>query len=137
VLLLARYRNRLDPKEARSRTVYAYDLTRDGNFIVNKRAIYLAQDWVPDGLKVAGNGYVCKSSFELGIVEKRLMITVTGAGKGVDIIDPSDATLLVRISTNFTVQNFAWTGEDYEDLWIVGNSGVARVKWNLAGQELK
>ena len=62
---------------------------------------------------------------------------VTGAGKGVDIIDPNDGALLVRIQTNFTVQNFAWTGCDYKDLWIVGNSGVARVKWELVGQELK
>ena len=69
--------------------------------------------------------------------EERLMSIVTGAGKGVDVIDPSDGTLLVRISTNFTVQNFAWTGANYEDLWIVGNSGVARVRWELAGQELK
>ena len=43
------------------RTVYAFDLTADGNQVVNKRPIYLAQDWVPDGLKVAGNGYVCES----------------------------------------------------------------------------
>jgi hypothetical protein len=40
------------------RTIYAYDLTEDGNHIVNKRAIYLAQEGVPDGLKVARNGYV-------------------------------------------------------------------------------
>jgi hypothetical protein len=73
----------------------------------------------------------------LGDFEEKLMDIVTGAGKGVDVIDPNDGALLVRISTNFTVQNFAWTGANYEDLWIVGNSGVARVKWDLAGQELR
>ena len=63
--------------------------------------------------------------------------TVTGAGHGVDIVDPGDGALLVRIQTNFTVQNFAWAGKDYQDFWLMGNSGVARVKWNLQGQELK
>lgn len=62
-------------------------------------------------------------------------MAVTGAGKGVDVLDPV-GTLLVRIQMNFTVQNFAWTGADFEDLWVVGESGVARVKWNLKGQVL-
>ena len=44
------------------RTIYAYDLSPDGNHILNRRPIYLAQDWVPDGLKVAGNGYVGEHS---------------------------------------------------------------------------
>jgi hypothetical protein len=44
------------------RTVYAFDLTDNGKHIINKRPIYLAQDWVPDGLKVAANGYVCEFS---------------------------------------------------------------------------
>jgi hypothetical protein len=38
--------------------VYAYDLREDGNHIVNKRPVYSSQDWVPDGLKVARNGFV-------------------------------------------------------------------------------
>jgi hypothetical protein len=44
------------------RTVYAFDLTKNGKHIINKRPIYLAQDWMPDGLKVAANGYVCECS---------------------------------------------------------------------------
>lgn len=43
----------------------------------------------------------------------------------------------MRIQTNFTVQNFAWTGNDYLGFWITGEGGVARVKWGLKGQELK
>ena len=43
------------------RTVYAYDLSENGNQLLNKRPINLSQDWVPDGLKVAANGYVRKS----------------------------------------------------------------------------
>lgn len=51
------------------------------------------------------------------------------------MLDP-DGTLLVRIQMNFTVQNFAWTGSDFEDLWVVGQGGIARVRWNLKGQVL-
>lgn len=54
--------------------------------IANKRPIYLAQDWIPDGLKCAANGMV-----------------LTGAGYGVDVLDEF-GTLLVRIQTNYTVQ---------------------------------
>lgn len=81
--------------------------------------MYLAQEWVPDGLKVARNGYI-----------------VTGAGKGVDVLD-QDGALLVRIQTNYTVQNFAWTGRDYRTFWLIGQGGISRVEWNLQGQELK
>lgn len=42
------------------RIIYAFDRTSNGMHLVNKRPIYLAQDWAPDGLKVAGNGYICK-----------------------------------------------------------------------------
>ncbi len=101
------------------RVIYAYDLAGHGTYIINRRAIYLAQDWVPDGLKVARNGYV-----------------LTAAGKGVDVLD-CFGTLLVRIQTNYTVQNFAWTGSDYKTLWLVGQGGISKVVWNLQGQELK
>ena len=74
----------------------------NGTYIGNKRLIYLAQDWVPDGLKVAANGYV-----------------VTGAGYGVDVLD-SVGTLWVRVQTNCTVQNFAWTGPDLSTFWLMG-----------------
>jgi hypothetical protein len=43
--------------------------------IVNRRVIYLAQDWAPDGLKVAANGVV-----------------VTATGNGVDVLDVSDGS---------------------------------------------
>jgi hypothetical protein len=62
---------------------------------------------------------------------------VTGTGMGVDVIDPSEGTLILRIHTNYTVQNFAWTGTDYQDFWLMGQGGVSRVKWNLQGQVLK
>lgn len=100
------------------RTIYAYTLCNRGVSLLNKRPIYLAQDRIPDGLKVAKNGYV-----------------VTAAGKGVDVLD-KDGTLLVRIQTNYTVQNFAWTGKDLKTLWMMGERGISKVEWNLQGQKL-
>jgi sugar lactone lactonase YvrE len=101
-----------------ARTVYKYDRVDNGTHITGKRPIWLSQDWVPDGLKVAANGYV-----------------LTGAGSGVDILDPF-GVLIARVQTNYTVQNFAWVGEDLKEFWIMGNNGVSRVRWNLAGQDL-
>ena len=97
------------------RTIYAYDLSEDATYLSNKRAIYLAQDYVPDGLKVARNGDV-----------------VTAAGKGVDVLDER-GTLLVRVRTNFTVQNFAWAGREMRTLWLTGMGAIAKVEWNLQG----
>ncbi|PYH95869.1 lactonohydrolase [Aspergillus ellipticus CBS 707.79] len=101
------------------RTIYAFDVSADGAHAYNKRAIYLAPGFVPDGLKVAANGYI-----------------VTGCGRGVDILDPS-GQLLVTIQTNYTVQNFAWTGPELKTLWLMGNGGISKVEWELAGQVLK
>lgn len=100
------------------RAIYKYDVVDNGMNICCKRPIYLAQDWVPDGLKVAANGMV-----------------VTGAGKGVDIMDEY-GTLVLRIQTNYTVQNFAWVGEDLKEFWLMGNGGISRVRWQLRGQNL-
>ena len=101
-----------------TRTIFAFDVANNGTKISNKRSFYLAQDWVPDGLKVAQNGLV-----------------LTGAGKGVDVIAPT-GELIMRIQTNYTVQNFAWVGENLQTLWIMGNNGISRVRWNVTGQRL-
>ena len=100
------------------RGVYAYTLSEDATYISSKRPIYLAQELVPDGLKVAANGYI-----------------VTATGKGVDVLDPT-GTLLVRVQTNYTVQNCAWTGKELKTLWMMGSGGISRVEWNLQGQRL-
>lgn len=60
---------------------------------------------------------------------------VTATGQGVDVLDP-EGTLLVRVQTNYTVQNFAWTGEELSTLWLVGEGGISKVEWALRGQEL-
>ncbi|KAE8147257.1 hypothetical protein BDV25DRAFT_36282 [Aspergillus avenaceus] len=101
------------------RTVYAFDVSEDGTSAYNKRPVYMASGFVPDGLKVAANGYI-----------------VAGVGRGVDILDPS-GQLILTIQTNYTVQNFAWTGPELKTLWLMGNGGISKVEWALAGQELK
>lgn len=101
------------------RAVYAFDLRGDGTYLRDKRIIYLALDLAPDGLKVARNGYI-----------------VTATGSGVDVIDQV-GTLLVRVQTNYTVQNFAWTGPELKTLWLMGQGGISKVEWNLQGQQLK
>lgn len=60
---------------------------------------------------------------------------LTGAGPGIDVLDPY-GVLILRVQTNFVVQNFAWVGPDLTELWLMGNGGLARVRWNLAGQVL-
>ena len=100
------------------RAIFKYDLVDEGTNIANKRPIFYSQDWVPDGLKVAANGYV-----------------VTGTGLGIDVLDPY-GVLIVRVQTNFVVQNIVWVGDDLTETWLTGEGGLARVRWNLKGQDL-
>ena len=99
-------------------TIYAFDVVDNGTAIINKRPLYLSKQWLPDGLKVARNGYL-----------------VTGAGNGVDILDER-GILLVTIKTNYTAVNANWAGKDFEDLWIVGFGGVSKITFNLPGPVL-
>ncbi|KAH8645846.1 lactonohydrolase [Tricladium varicosporioides] len=101
------------------RTVYAFDVLDAGSeapSLVNKRAVYLAMDFVPDGLSIAANGYI-----------------VTGTGHGVDVLDEK-GSMVLRIQTNYTAASIEFVGPKRDELWIVGHGGVSRVKWNLIGQ---
>ncbi len=100
------------------RTIYTLDVSADGTRVDNKRSFYLTQDWVPDELKVSQDGNV-----------------LTGAGRGVDVIDPL-GQLVLPVQTNYTVQIFAWTGKDLKTLWVMGNGGISKVEWEVRGQEL-
>ncbi|OCK93480.1 calcium-dependent phosphotriesterase [Cenococcum geophilum 1.58] len=86
------------------RTVYAFDVDAGFGGVGRRRVLYRAQDRIPDGVKVARNGWV-----------------VAAAGHGVDVVDEG-GTLVVRV--------------DWEDLWLVGVGGVARVRWELPGREI-
>lgn len=97
-------------------TVYAFDLTHNGRRISNKRSFYLSQSWIPDGLKVSREGLV-----------------LTATGNGIDVLDDV-GQLIMRVQTNYTVQNFAWVGEDLREVWMMGNGGISRVRWNIQGQ---
>ncbi|KAH0270092.1 putative lactonohydrolase, partial [Aureobasidium melanogenum] len=101
-------------------TIYKYDVldAETAPSLINKRPFYYSQEWVPDGLKVAANGFV-----------------VTGAGKGVDVLDCT-GSLVLRVQTDYVVQNFAWVGENLTEFWLMGQGGISRVRWNLPGQDL-
>ncbi|KAK6084705.1 SMP-30/Gluconolaconase/LRE-like region [Seiridium cupressi] len=100
------------------RTVYAADLMASGMGMTNLRAIFMAQDRVPDGIKVARNGYL-----------------VTATGHGVDVLD-ADGVPILRVQTSFTVLNIVWAGKGGTDLWMVGYEKVGRVKWALEGNPI-
>lgn len=99
------------------RFVYKFDVTKNATQIINKTPIWLSQDGVPDGFKVARNGYL-----------------VTATGHGVDVLDP-DGILLARIQTPFPAVNIGFAGPDLNQLWIVGAGAIARVEWALQGPE--
>lgn len=99
-------------------TVYAFDVLPGGNAIANKRPIYLSKQWIPDGIKVARNGYL-----------------LTATGGGVDILD-EEGTLLVTVKTNYTAVNVNWSGKGSETLWIVGVGGVSEIMFDLPGPVL-
>ncbi|KAH9817387.1 SMP-30/Gluconolaconase/LRE-like region [Teratosphaeria destructans] len=100
------------------RTVYKFDLVDHGTNLANRRPIYYALEWVPDGLKMAANGWLA-----------------TATGKGVDVLDEY-GVLILRIQTNYIVQNFVWVGEDMTELWMMGQGGISRVTWDLKGQDV-
>lgn len=99
-------------------TIYAWDVTNNGTRISNKRAFYLASSWVPDGLKVSREGLV-----------------LTATGNGVDVLDDV-GQLIMRIQTNYTVQNMQFVGTSLKELWCMGQGGISRIRWNIQGQEL-
>ncbi|KAI0384973.1 lactonohydrolase [Hypomontagnella monticulosa] len=97
------------------RLIYAYDVSESRKGLSNKRPIYRAIDYAPDGVKISREGYI-----------------VTATGHGVDILS-ADGEPLVRVQTNFTVINIGWAGKESDELWVVGKGGVARVRWALRG----
>ena len=101
------------------RTIYAFDVSSDFKTLSNKRSIYQAMEYVPDGIKISRDGYL-----------------VVGAGNGVDVLT-SEGSPVLRVNMNFTVANIAFVGRDGEELWAVGQKGAARVRWALRGPPVK
>ncbi|THZ55626.1 hypothetical protein D6C86_08459 [Aureobasidium pullulans] len=106
-------------------TVYKYDIV-DADAapaLINKRPFYYSQEWVPDGVNVAANGFV-----------------VAGVGMGVNVIDRT-GSLVLQIRTHYIVQNFALGGRGsyVRSFGWMGQGGISRVRWNLkvAGVEVE
>jgi gluconolactonase len=98
-------------------SVYAYDVVGSGQ-IRNRRLFYISDHWVPDGIKTtpAGNLY-------------------SAAGVFVDIVSP-DGDLLGKLTFPGIVANIAFAGPEYNQLWIVGISGIYRAKIKEQGAHL-
>jgi gluconolactonase len=90
------------------RSIYAYDIEKGQ--LRNRRLVYIADLWVPDGVKVSRSGVI-----------------YTSAGIFVDVISP-EGVLLGKIRTPGLMQNLIFAGPKYDELWIVGLSGVYRAK---------
>lgn len=93
------------------RAVYAYDVTfaPPGNYLTNKRPIWYAQTFAPDGLHVSREGYVLGAT-----------------GKGVDVLSEW-GELIVRIEVGQEINNFQFAGGERRELWLFGPGGVWRV----------
>ena len=57
-------------------------------------------------------------------------MVVTATEKGVDVLDEF-GTLIVRIQTSDTVQDFSWAANNVDggrlmELWMIGNGGISR-----------
>ena len=99
------------------RAVYAFDINEgpSGPYLTNKRPIWLPEQSIDDGFQISKEGYL-----------------IGAAGRSVDILSPY-GDLLVKIQTNYTVNNIQFAGTNLSDLWLFGMGGISRVHWNLTG----
>ena len=92
-------------------TIYTYNVAASQKALVNKRPVYRAMDHAPDGIKISRG---------------KPLVTVTG--HGIDVISP-DGESFVRLQTNSTVINLAWTGKHSNELWAAVKGGITRIRW--------
>jgi len=93
---------------SKHRSIYAYDNVN--GLLTNRRLVYIADFWVPDGIRVSRSGNLYAAS-----------------GIFVDIISP-DGVLLGKIHMGGLMQNLIFAGPDLNELWIVGIGGVYRTR---------
>jgi gluconolactonase len=93
------------------RAVYAFDINfaPPGNYLTNRRPIWLAQTFAVDGLHVSREGYVLGAS-----------------GSGLDVLSEW-GELILRIEIGGAINNFQFAGADRRELWLFGPSGIWRV----------
>jgi len=70
------------------------------------------------------------------VVYERFIMLIALGWRSVDVLDPY-GTLLLRVVTNFIVNNFQFAGPGYRQLWIVGQGGVSVVDWELQGMAME
>lgn len=108
------------------RNVYAFDtrLTPAGYELINRRPIYLADEYIDDGFHATA----------LQDPSDNMSYYLIGAaGNGVDIISPY-GELLVRITADILVNNIQFSGRKEDgtnDLWLFGVGSIAKVTLNL------
>ncbi|THX99450.1 hypothetical protein D6D03_07174 [Aureobasidium pullulans] len=105
------------PSPPDARNVYIWDtIAGSAPALINKRSFDYSQEWVPDSVNVAANGFV-----------------VAGVGMGVDVIDRT-GSLVLQIRTHYIVQNFALGGRgSYGNFGWMGQGGISRVRWKFEG----
>lgn len=98
------------------RAVYAFDINfaPPGNYLTNKRPIWLAQTFAVDGMHVSREGYVLGAS-----------------GSGIDVLSEW-GELILRIEVGGQINNIQFAGPERRELWLFGSSGIWRVS-GLAG----
>jgi len=101
------------------KSVYAFNTVQStaGRYLVEKRPIWYPEEFGDDGLHVAGNGMLIGAS-----------------GFGVDVLSQF-GELLVRVQTQFVVNNIQFAGSELDELWLFGQGKIARVRWALRGME--
>ena len=94
------------------RAVYAFDINfaPPGNYLTNKRPIWLAQTFAVDGMHVSREGYVLGAS-----------------GSGLDVLSEW-GELLLRVEVG-EINNFQFAGPEKRELWLFGPSGI----WKISG----
>ncbi|KAF2662254.1 putative lactonohydrolase [Lophiostoma macrostomum CBS 122681] len=101
------------------KSVYAFDTVDSptGKYLINKRPTWYPEEFADDGFHAAANG-----------------VLVGASGFGADVLSPW-GELLVRIQTDFIINNIQFAGPQLDELWLFGVGKIGRVRWNLKGIE--
>lgn len=91
--------------------VYAFDVQAapPGNYLINKRPIYVPQTYAIDGLHVSQEGFI-----------------VGAAGRGVDVLSEY-GEYLMRIELPGIVNSLQFAGTTRGELWVFGPGGIFRI----------
>ena len=93
------------------KSVYAFDINYapPGNYLTNKRPIWLAETFADDGFHISKEGYV------LG-----------AAGTSLDVLSEW-GELIMKIEIGGEINNFQFVGPEADEIWAFGPAGIFRV----------